>query len=150
MDPATALQFTLDGMHPAQPASTQPLCALAGYTYRTVEHVFQGTKIALVDPAIALQFTVDSGDPIGAGDGHTAQQHRKLVILPPHKLEEWARMRDIVQLQAARSKYAACELARQVLLATGDAQLWHAVSRGKPERFRHLEILRGELRAAGR
>lgn len=133
--------------------SSQPLhyavCAPTGHTYRTIEHVFQGTKIALVDPATALQFTLDSGHPIGAGDGHTAQQHRMLVTLPPHKLEEWACMRDAVQLQAARSKYAACELARQVLLATGDAQLWHAVPRGQPERFRHLEVLRGELRAAG-
>ena len=47
--------------------------------------------------------------------------------------------------EAAIEKYKACEEARIVLKATKDAELWHIVSRSKPVRFEHLEIIRSEL-----
>ena len=113
-----------------------------GKTYNTIEHVFQSKKIALVDPIKASYFTRESGHPIGQGDGLTAQQNRKLVVLDKNSLLKWAQINDKIMEQAAIEKYKSCPEAMKVLKATGDAQLWHIVSRKKPVRFEHLERIR--------
>lgn len=44
-----------------------------GQTYRTLEHAFQASKIALVDKQQARMFTMESGTLIGKGDGASAR-----------------------------------------------------------------------------
>jgi predicted NAD-dependent protein-ADP-ribosyltransferase YbiA (DUF1768 family) len=116
-----------------------------GYTYNSIEHVFQAMKIALVDPEKALLFTVESGDDIGVGDGAIAQKNRKLVKLDKNHLYQWDKIKANVMRTAAECKYAQCEEAQKVLIATGDAELWHIVSRSSPVRFEHLEKIREKI-----
>lgn len=120
-----------------------------GHTYNTIEHVFQAAKIAIADPAKAYLFTVDSGDKIGLGDGKMAQSKRKLVHLSPEQLVEWAQKSDRVMAKASIKKYEASKLARRVLKATKNAELWHLMKqRGKQSlliRFKHLEKIRRKL-----
>lgn len=113
-----------------------------GKTYNTIEHVFQSEKIKLVSPDKALLFTVESGSEIGLGDGEIARKNRKLVKLDANKLAEWGRIKDKIMADAAVEKYKVCKEAREVLKATGNAQLWHIVSRDSPVRFEHLEKIR--------
>jgi predicted NAD-dependent protein-ADP-ribosyltransferase YbiA (DUF1768 family) len=117
-----------------------------GYTYNSIEHVFQAMKIALANPEKALLFTVESGDEIGLGDGAIAQKNRKLVKLNKNQIHQWDSMKDEIMRTAAECKYAQCEIAQKVLRATNDAELWHIVSRKKPVRFEHLEKIRENLR----
>lgn len=117
-----------------------------GYTYNTIEHVFQAKKIELVSPDKALLFTVESGNEIGEGDGGVARKHRKLVVLEKEDLVRWANMRSDVMYRAALAKYKTCREALNVLRATAKAQLWHVVSRSKVhDHFEHLEKVRAEL-----
>lgn len=116
-----------------------------GYTYNTIEHVFQAKKIELVDPEKALWFTVESGHEIGRGDGEVARKNRKLVKLGSDELRQWAQIRDQVMYEAAVQKYLVCEEGQKVLNATKSAELWHVVPRSKPVRFQHLEKIRETL-----
>jgi predicted NAD-dependent protein-ADP-ribosyltransferase YbiA (DUF1768 family) len=118
-----------------------------GYTWNTIEHVFQSKKIEIVDPQKALWFTIESGHEIGQGDGEVARKNRKLVKLSHNDLAKWATMRDKVMHDAAVDKYKACKEAATVLKATKCAQLWHIVSRSKPVRFVHLEQIRDTMSA---
>lgn len=115
-------------------------------TWNSIEHVFQGLKIAIADPDKAEYFTIDSGHSIGQGDGLEARKHRKLVTLTPQQLKTWNLEKNDVMFESALEKYRVCEEALEVLLATGDAELWHIVSRGQPVRFEHLERVRRMLR----
>lgn len=113
-----------------------------GYTFNTIEHVFQAKKIELANPQKALWFTLESGHDIGKGDGGVAQKNRKLVMLDNSILSKWAMMRDNIMEMAAIEKYKTCKEARDVLIKTRKSQLWHIVSRSKPIRFAHLERIR--------
>ena len=118
-----------------------------GHRYNTIEHAFQGAKTALKDAEKALHFTLDSGHVIGIGDGAMAQRHRKYVLLDAVEQRTWAGLSDGVMREAAEAKYAepTNAHARAVLVATGEAQLWH-ISRGHPlARFGHLERIRQQL-----
>lgn len=118
---------------------------LNGRTYRSIEHAFQASKIALVDPALAQQFSVESGSALGLGDGAAAQRARKLAVLPPAQLRVWDALKAGVMDAAARAKYAASPEAAAVLKATRGAQLWHRTPRSQPVRFLHLESIRAAL-----
>lgn len=113
-----------------------------GYTYNTIEHVFQAKKIALVSDKDAYRFTLESGDAIGAGDGAIAQKHRKLINLSPSVLEKWDQIKEDVMYNAAFEKYRQNPEAADVLKATLGAQLWHIQMRKKAVRFVHLEKIR--------
>lgn len=117
-----------------------------GYTYNTIEHVFQAEKIRLANPEKSYWFTVESGHEIGQGDGALAQKNRKLVRLTSEQLAEWNQIKHDIMESAAIEKYKTCSHARKVLRATRDAELWHVVSRQKPTRFTHLERIRESLR----
>ena len=116
-----------------------------GYTYNTIEHVFQAKKIEIVDKEKAHYFTLESGHDIGQGDGEIARKNRKLVKLDNDELKLWATMKDKVMHDAALQKYMTCKEAQNVLKATNGSQLWHIVSRSKPVRFEHLEKIRSLL-----
>ena len=118
-----------------------------GFTWNSIEHVFQGMKIGLQDNTKAAHFTLDSGHFIGQGNGAVAQKHRKYALLTQENIERWSRTSDSVMHSAAQAKYSACPLAAAVLDATGDAELWHIVPRSKyPTRFHHLETIRAKMR----
>lgn len=116
-----------------------------GKRYRSIEHAFQAEKIALADPLKALEFTVDSGSDLGLSDGAAAQRARKMVLLPDDVILHWCQISGKVMHDIAVAKYSACPEAREVLRATGRAQLWHVVPRGSPQRFSHLEQIRQTL-----
>jgi predicted NAD-dependent protein-ADP-ribosyltransferase YbiA (DUF1768 family) len=118
-----------------------------GYTWNSIEHAFQGSKIGLQDHDKAFCFTVDSGHFIGAGDGLTAQRHRKCVVLTQENIDIWSRTSQSIMKDAALAKYAQLSHASSVLEATGDAELWHIVPRGRSQRFFHLEDIRTRMRA---
>jgi predicted NAD-dependent protein-ADP-ribosyltransferase YbiA (DUF1768 family) len=114
-----------------------------GFTYNTIEHVYQSQMIGLVCPEKAYLFTLESGDEIGKGDARVARKNRKMVKLDKIMLAKWEGMIDDVQYEAALSKYNTCPEALKILRATGEAELWHLVCRSKTHiRFTHLERLR--------
>lgn len=116
-----------------------------GYTYNTIEHVFQAKKIALASQSDAFKFTLESGDVIGQGDGAIARKNRKIVKLPPSILAEWDKIKEDVMYQATLEKYKQNPEAARVLKATLGAELWHIQMRKKPIRFLHLEKIRKML-----
>ena len=69
-------------------------------------------------------------------------KNRKIAILDKKNIIKWAQINNQVMEQAAIEKYKSCPEAMKVLKATGDAQLWHIVSRKQPVRFEHLERIR--------
>lgn len=122
-----------------------------GAHYRTVEHAFQAAKIRLADPQAARAFTVESGTELGVrGDGLDARKQRKMVRLDPRQLAAWNAMSARVMARAQAAKFAQCEGAREVLLDTQQAQLWHVMPRAKPVRFADLERVRDRLRGLER
>ncbi len=122
---------------------------LEGRTWRTVEHRFQAAKIALADQAAASLFTLESGSELAQGDGNAARKMRKMVVLTAAQLAAWERMKRDVMQAAMRAKFTQHPDLGALLLATGDAELWHSAGRGHaPGRVHELEAVRAELRAA--
>lgn len=113
---------------------------LRGKRYRTAEHAFQGIKIGMVDAEKGSWFTLDSGHEIGRGDGEMARKNRKLILLDNHQISEWGRVMPSVLEEILYAKFHQVPLARQVLIATRDAELWHG-SRGVPK-ARQFELER--------
>lgn len=117
-------------------------------TYRTVEHAFQATKIEQVHRHQSYKFAIESGSDLALGSGADARAQRGMIELTPTELAEWDAMSQQVMEDVTRAKFYQVQSAQHVLLATGDAQLWHIVPRGKPVRFEHLERIRVEIREA--
>lgn len=116
------------------------------YTYNTIEHVFQAMKINIVDSEKAYHFTIESGNIIGKGDGLIARKNRKYVKLNNEELKEWNKIKDNVLYEASLYKFKNCEIAKNVLKFTKNAELWHIVQRSSNnERFIHLENIRALL-----
>lgn len=117
-----------------------------GKTWNTVEHAFQASKIALVDKNKAKSFTLESGSVLGRGSGADARKQRKMVVLSPEKLKYWAKIKDDVMEDIIYHRYKNEPDLQKVLLATGDAELWHVVLRSKPEHVFYLERVRSRIR----
>jgi predicted NAD-dependent protein-ADP-ribosyltransferase YbiA (DUF1768 family) len=117
-----------------------------GCEWLSIEHAYQSAKIALADEEKAFHFSIDSGHEIGTSDADVAQKNRKYVLLNNEQREKWAKISDDIMENIAESKYAQCEEAQEILKLTGNAELWHVVSRKSPVRFSHLERIRDELR----
>jgi hypothetical protein len=139
-----------------------------GTAWRSIEHVFQGTKFKVTAPFVdpsqprgnkkprsytpqdyldaAMRFTVNSGDSIGAGEGADAQHNRKLMWLNKEDFPRWDELSGAVMASAAKAKYAQDEDRMHMLRATAPAQLIHMVKqRGKLSsfvHFKHLEDIR--------
>lgn len=111
-----------------------------GYTYNSVEHVFQGKKIEIADKEKGFLFTRESGSPIGLGDARIAKKNREIVRLNPSQLAEWNRIRNDVLLRANAEKARSCPLFHRVLLATRYAELWEI-----KERSLYLENIRDAI-----
>jgi predicted NAD-dependent protein-ADP-ribosyltransferase YbiA (DUF1768 family) len=110
------------------------------YTWNTIEHAFQATKLALDDPDIQYQFALESESKLSQGDGLAARKMRKLILLDQGQLERWNQMRTDIMRDIAMEKLNACPELREVILATRNAELWHLIPRSNtPVRFKHLE-----------
>lgn len=121
---------------------------LDGRTWRTVEHRFQAAKIALVDEALAAQFALESGSALSQGDGAAARAQRKAAWLSGPALAAWEAQKHGVMRAAMAAKFEQNADLAAVLLATGEAELWHGMGRGQPpQRVFDLEAVRAGLRA---
>jgi|DEB0MinimDraft_6_1074348.scaffolds.fasta_scaffold00993_2 predicted NAD-dependent protein-ADP-ribosyltransferase YbiA (DUF1768 family) len=124
-----------------------------GFHFNTIEHAFQWAKINMVDPLKAYTFTRESGSPLGMGPGSEAQKKRKMVLLSKEQMDAWDTISLEVMRKATFAKYLQNKgsLPAQILVATGNAELYHLVTtRGKPSqlvRFHHLEEIRDTLNA---
>jgi len=146
--------------HVADPSRYEPLAAIKdwrkilsnfsatcpirwqGRTFRTIEHAFHYTKIALADPAAAQAFALESGTALARGSGADAQKARKLRKLDPATIRQWDAMSKSVLQQLQAIKLQTCPEYRRVVRLTAPAQLWHVVSRKPAERWIWLERLR--------
>lgn len=117
----------------------------SGKMWMTVEHAFQAQKIALVDPDLAETFTIDSGKSLGMGSGLDARKARKIAILPESKLSKWNSMKHKVMEDIVEARYTQDPVGADVLIKTGDAELWHGIARGKPMRMFGHEKVRAKL-----
>ena len=117
-----------------------------GRTYRTIEHAFQATKIAQADDAAAALFSLESESDLSRESGADAQSKRKMRQLDKNQLSRWEIDQADLLRQLWRYKSVHSPLFRAVLLATGDAQLWHVQNRKPAVRWKDLEVIRAEFR----
>jgi predicted NAD-dependent protein-ADP-ribosyltransferase YbiA (DUF1768 family) len=116
-----------------------------GKHYQTVEHCFQGEKISGVNSELGELFTIESDSKYSRGGGEMARRQRKMVMLNPSELFEWNQRKDILLERILRAKFTQVKRARQVLIATREAELWHG-ARGVPKaRQLSLEKIRNDL-----
>ena len=120
-----------------------------GHKWKSIEHAFQSSKIALENEEVAYKFTVDSGDIIGKSDGNIAQKNRKIIKLSSKNIAEWSNIRDSKMSEISKAKYEQCKVVRDMLLCTKNADLYHlSVQRGQESkliRFKHLEAIRSSF-----
>lgn len=116
-----------------------------GKTWNSVEHAFQGSKIALADPEKGEWFALESGHKIGQADGFEARKNRKLVLLGPNELKEWNRIKSGIMESILYEKYIQVPLAGRVMIETDVAELWHSPGRANPERQLEMENVREKL-----
>lgn len=117
-----------------------------GYTYNTVEHAFQASKIRLVDENKAFLFTMESNSDLGLGDGNQARKNRKMVILSNDKLQHWNSIKDQIMFDINLIKFTNSDLCKNVLLNTNKAEIHHIFMRSKKrERSYYLEKIRDIL-----
>jgi predicted NAD-dependent protein-ADP-ribosyltransferase YbiA (DUF1768 family) len=118
-----------------------------GFSYRTIEHAFQGTKISLANKEEGLKFTIESNDVIGLGDGKIARKNRKIVHLNKEQLKEWNKNKHNIMYEIALEKFKVCDISKDVLIKTNNCQLLHTYPRMKyPIRCYYLEKIREELK----
>jgi len=118
-----------------------------GYSYRTIEHAFQGAKISLANKEEGLKFTIDSNNEIALGDGKIARKNRKLVNLNKEQIIEWNNIKHNIMYEIALEKFKVSTTARDILLKTNNCQLWHTFPRMKyPMRCNYLEKIRDDLK----
>jgi ribA/ribD-fused uncharacterized protein len=109
-----------------------------GFHYRTAEHAFQGSKIALADLVKAQSFSLESGSVLSRGDGEDARKNRKMIVLNKALLRKWDKVKKEVMYSILFAKFSQVSEARRVLLATRDSELWHG-TRGVPK-TRQLDL----------
>jgi hypothetical protein len=128
--------------------------------YNSVEHCFQAQKLYIpyspnrsmgqgepFEATISYTLTLDSGSQLGTADGADAQRQRKAVVLTKAELAYWDTIKEGIMALAQFAKFSQNPELRQLLLYTGDAELWHGAARQKPTRMRSLEHVRAALRA---
>lgn len=126
-----------------------------GHRYNTVEHCFQAEKLRLAtrgDPSVETflfrLFCLDAPDQFmfASADGSAAQKLRKHILLTPEELATWEEQKEHVMESAQFAKFSQTPVLREILLATGQAQLWHGAARQPRTRMLCLERVRATLR----
>jgi len=127
----------------------QPM-KIDGLTFQTAEHYLQYRKLALANEKKARElFAMESLSVTALGSGWDAQRKRKAVLLSTSQWKQWeenvmAESKAVIR----REKFRQGTIAYRVLMATGDAELWHVAPRCRPVRMHRTEARRASLRAA--
>ena len=121
------------------------LFVVLGVEWNTVEHMFQSYKINIADSGLAWSFCINSGSQLSMSDGSIAQKNRKAVVLSPEQLRQWETLKDTILYTALKAKFTQNAELRELLLATGNAELWHGAPRTTASRQFLLERVRSEL-----
>lgn len=126
------------------PVSADPI-AWRDLTFRSVEHAYQYTKVALAKPEQAKLFSIESGSGLSKTDGPEVKKAGRLWKLSKEQIcrWDWNSLRVMTRLVEAKAKV--CPLFRQTLLATRSAQLWHLRPRQDPQRWSWMELIRTRL-----
>ena len=141
-----------------------PFTAPDGHRYNSVEHYFQAKKLYIaLGPERFFQqqpeqtfegsrlfkiFCLDAPDsaPSAAEDGSAAQTRRKHLYLAEAEIALWDQRKEGVMYEAQLAKFSQNSELKEILLATGSAQLWHGAA-GQPRvRMETLERVREVLR----
>ena len=116
-----------------------------GNIYNSVEHAFQSCKIRLANKEMANYFTVNSNHYIGLGDGALAQRSRKIVVLSKSQIRNWDCIKYNIMIQITLQRILQSTKYKNILLLTGNAELWHVISRNGVVRNKYLEELRDAI-----
>jgi predicted NAD-dependent protein-ADP-ribosyltransferase YbiA (DUF1768 family) len=116
-----------------------------GNIYNSVEHAFQSCKIRLANKEMANYFTVGSNHYIGLGDGALAQRSRKIVVLSKSQIRKWDCIKYNIMIQITLQRILQSTKYKNILLLTGNAELWHVISRNGVIRNKYLEELRDAI-----
>jgi predicted NAD-dependent protein-ADP-ribosyltransferase YbiA (DUF1768 family)/DNA-directed RNA polymerase subunit M/transcription elongation factor TFIIS len=119
-----------------------------GYTWKTAEHAYHAAKFENINREAFLKFAQESGSELSRGTGADAQKERKMVKLTKQQITEWDAKKGNILKAIWREKFGQHEPSRNVLMLTGNAELWHRAPRGEAERWEGLEELRAEFRGA--
>ncbi len=141
-----------------------PFTAPDGHRYNTVEHYFQAKKLYIAlgperffreaperpfeETHLFRIFCLDAPEafPSAAEGGAAAQKRRKIIYLSDAELALWDSRKEEVMFQAQLAKFGQNENLKEILLATGTAELWHGAARQPPARMLSLERVRDALR----
>lgn len=116
-----------------------------GKRWNTMEHLFQGIKVNMINPDLGYTFSLDSGSDLSKADGSVARANRNIVIFRDKDLALWEQVKDSIMLIGLYCKFTQHEDMKQILLATKSAELWHDAHRILATRSHTLETIREEL-----
>ena len=94
---------------------------------------------------MANYFTVNSNHYIGLGDGSLAQRSRKIVVLSKSQIRNWDCIKYNIMIQITLQRILQSTKYKNILLLTGNAELWHVISRNGVVRNKYLEELRDAI-----
>lgn len=115
--------------------------------FSSAEHAWHYAKFKSIERPEALLFTLESKSELSKQSALVAkQQGRKLYHMSPSEISFWEQNKLPFINEILYSKFNQCSLAKQVLLATHNAELWHTLPRSKiQEHWTHLEHIRKTL-----
>lgn len=117
-----------------------------GIVWPSVMAMVYGYRIAEADPLYGYKFSITSGDPLGQMDYHIFE-HRHDLRLNLAQAEDWEKKKEAVYQNALYAKFTQHPELKELLLSTGDAQIWRTPDRGRPsKRLWRLEWIRDFLR----
>lgn len=122
-------------------------------TFLSAEHAFHYAKFkAIGQVKLADLFTLQSGSVVAKSDPNEAKIYggknarKSLYVMSPGERDLWEKVRKRTVTNILRHKFTQCADAREVLLLTQDAELYHILGRGGGiEHWDYLEQVRDEL-----
>jgi hypothetical protein len=114
--------------------------------FKSVCHALNAEKFLFAGyKDIAVSFSLDSNSELGKASGLTAHKARKIVKIKEEIITEWWEIEKEIKRKIYLSRYSK-GLARKVMLATGNAELWNRGPRITTIRCTSLEAIREEIR----
>lgn len=141
-----------------------PFTGPDGHRYNTVEHYFQAKKLYIAlgperffretpertfeETHLFRIFCLDANEPFPSAseNGSAAQKRRKIIYLSDAELALWDTRKEAVMYEAQLAKFSQNADLKEILLATGTAELWHGAARQPPARMISLERVRDALK----
>ena len=115
-----------------------------GNWFKSIEHGLHYNKAMLFFPSRAQRYI--SGGDLADAEPIEVKRSTFKNVMPMNQIQlvQWNKMSEGVLADLAKAQYTQNANMRDMLIATGDAQLWH-VLHGKRQRFTWLEKLRKTL-----